>query len=286
MTQWSNTVTKGTTSPLDERKGAFDAQSLDAHRIQSSRSRKPAKTATTLFVASGLLVVTLIALSALTPVIGIQSVSASLLVWVVMMLVIWHFSEYHRPSNQYSNFGSANAVTTARAVSTAVIAGFIPIATQIPSTAWMWTIALTATVTLCLDGLDGYLARKNQSCSVFGARFDMETDAFLALVITVFLWQSDRTGIWVLGLGLMRYVFVVASYPYAWLQADLYPSMRRKTVCVVQVGALCLMLCPWLSSVQATVVGLMALTCLSYSFAIDILWLFRRKTTMPDSQQQ
>jgi len=135
-------------------------------------------------------------------------------------------------------------VTTARLVSTAVLVAFVPVAADISVEA-RWWIAILATLTLCLDGLDGYIARKSRLCSAFGARFDMEIDAFLALVITLFIWQADIAGIWVLGLGVLRYLFLAAALKIKALNNPLYPSMRRKTVCVVQVGALCLMVAPW-----------------------------------------
>ena len=74
----------------------------------------------------------------------------------------------------------------------------------------------------------------------------------------------------------MRYAYLTAAIWLAPLRAELYPSLRRKTICVVQVGALCLMLFPLLSSSQATAVGLMALLSLTYSFTVDVLWLFRQ----------
>ena len=71
----------------------------------------------------------------------------------------------------------------------------------------------------------------------------------------------------------MRYAFLAAAFWVPALNNRLYPSMRRKVVCVIQVGALCLMLCPWLAPWQVSVVGLIAMACLIYSFATDVLWL-------------
>lgn len=205
---------------------------------------------------------------------SLVSVLFSLGVWIAVATTIWGSLASH----PHEHYGHANTVTTARALSTAILAGFIPVAAQISSPTWLWIIAITATITLCMDGLDGYLARKTGLSSAFGARFDMETDALLALVITLFLWQSDKVGIWVLGLGVMRYAFLAAAHWCKPLNAPLYPSLRRKTVCVIQVGALCLMLCPWLSATQAVAVGALALLSLSYSFAVDVWWLLRQNT--------
>lgn len=195
----------------------------------------------------------------------------SILTWSVITCLILRSLRDH----PHAVFGQANAVTLMRAISAAVLAGFVPVAADITSLNAMWAIAIAATITLCMDGLDGYLARKHGLSSDFGARFDMETDALLALIITLFLWQSGKVGVWVLSLGLMRYAFLTAAIWLKPLQAELYPSLRRKTLCVVQVGALCLMLCPWLSPFQATVVGLLALSGLAYSFVVDIAWLYK-----------
>ena len=74
--------------------------------------------------------------------------------------------------------------------------------------------------------------------SAFGARFDMEVDAFLILVLAALAWRFDKAGVWVLASGLMRYAFVAAAWVWPWLNAPLPPSRRRQTVCVWQIGVL------------------------------------------------
>lgn len=213
---------------------------------------------------------------------SLLSLVTTVLTWTLIAYLVWRSLEHH----QHSVFGQANAVTLIRAVSTTILAGFVPIAADITSPGILWAIAIAATITLCMDGLDGYLARKKGLSSEFGARFDMETDALLALIITLFLWQSDKLGVWVIGLGLMRYAFLTAAIWLVPLQAELYPSLRRKAICVVQVGALCLMLFPPLSSLQAAMVGLLALISLTYSFGVDIAWLFRQHGTSQTYTEQ
>ena len=44
-----------------------------------------------------------------------------------------------------------------------------------------------ATVALLLDAVDGQVARRTNTVSALGARFDMETDAFLVLVLSVYV---------------------------------------------------------------------------------------------------
>jgi len=195
-----------------------------------------------------------------------------MLVWVVIVALLRKGLRHH----QHLNFGAANLLTSFRAMMSVLFLAFIPIAQYLAdSTTWMAWITAAAAFALSLDGLDGWLARKYQLCSAFGARFDMEVDALLILILSVLVWQVGIAGVWILGLGLMRYAFVAASFSLPALRQPLFPSMRRKVVCVIQVAALCLMLCPWIQVPVATAVGIVALASLIYSFSVDSLWLLK-----------
>ena len=201
---------------------------------------------------------------------------ATLTLWAVMSALIFRGLKYHR----FSVFGMANTVTTVRAAGTALLAGLVPVANELAQmplsseNTLLWGLSLWVLFLLALDGVDGFLARRSGLSSSFGARFDMEIDALLALVITLFLWQYGKAGIWVLGLGLMRYGFIVASFFAAPLRGDLFPSFRRKLICVVQLGALCLMLSPLSGSLSGTALGFIAMIALAGSFVRDIVWLY------------
>jgi hypothetical protein len=60
----------------------------------------------------------------------------------------------------------------------------------------------------------------------------MEVDAFLILVLSVFVARS--LGAWVLAIGAMRYVFVVAGWALPWLREPLPPRYWRKVVAAIQ----------------------------------------------------
>jgi phosphatidylglycerophosphate synthase len=96
------------------------------------------------------------------------------------------------------------------------------------------------------------------------------------LVLAVLAWQLDRAGAWVLASGLLRYAFVAAGGPWPWLRRPLEPSLRRKTVAAVQMGALVVVLAPGLGPPASTVVAAAALGLLCWSFAIDVRRLRRR----------
>ncbi|QNI03656.1 CDP-alcohol phosphatidyltransferase family protein [Halomonas sp. SH5A2] len=172
----------------------------------------------------------------------------------------------------YGPLGWANRVTLARAVLVALAAGAL--ANQAFMTA-VWSWLAIAVLALVLDGVDGWVARRTQSASSFGARFDMELDALLIMLLCVGLWLESLGG-WVLLIGGMRYLFVAAGWRFAWLTKPLFASMRRKTVCVWQVVALLLALTPLTSSLAAEILALSALLSLIYSFGVDAWWLYRQ----------
>lgn len=230
------------------------------------------------------------------PLVSPESLLVTMLVWFLIASLLKRSLAYH----PFPTLGPANLVTLVRAAGTALIAGLIPVAADMPALATqqanelLWGLSGWVITLLALDGVDGYLARRSGMSSAFGARFDMEIDALLALVIALFLWQSERAGVWVLGLGLMRYVFVLASVMSEPLRGALYPSFRRKLVCVIQLAALCLMLSPLGNNAVATTLGVLALLALGTSFARDIAWLYaqsgrastRLSVSTPDQQHQ
>jgi phosphatidylglycerophosphate synthase len=138
-----------------------------------------------------------------------------------------------------------------------------------------WWIIGISTLAMVLDGVDGVVARRTRTESAFGARFDMEVDALLLLALSWLVWQSGKAGPWVLLIGALRYMFVLAGQPWPALRRELPPSLRRKIVCVVQGVALLVCLGPIIPRVMATVVAGAALLLLVYSFAVDV-WILVR----------
>ncbi|MEU6243914.1 CDP-alcohol phosphatidyltransferase family protein [Streptomyces sp. NPDC047024] len=169
------------------------------------------------------------------------------------------------------SFGPANRVTLGRATLvggvTALVADSFESAPPVTL-----LVGLTA-VALLLDGVDGKVARRTGTSSALGARFDMEVDAFLILVLSVYV--STRLGPWVLLIGAMRYAFVAAARVAPWLNSPLPPSFARKTVAALQ--GICLLvagagLLPY--GVEFGVM-LLALGSLVWSFGRDVAWLWR-----------
>ena len=167
-------------------------------------------------------------------------------------------------------FGLANQVTLARG---ALIALLFGLPGEDLTTGVAWFAAAIALVGLALDGVDGSLARRQGNASTFGARFDMETDALLILIMSVLVWQLGKAGPWILLAGVARYLFTTATYFVAWMRSPLPSSFRRQTVCVLQVLMLLVCLTPLLESPVSDIVALVGLLVLVGSFAIDVAWL-------------
>lgn len=174
----------------------------------------------------------------------------------------------------FDRFGPANGVTSVRLMLTSLVAGFAaeaPIA-GVPAAAAALALGVTA-----LDGLDGWLARRTGLSSPFGARYDMETDALLIMVLAVLAWEHDKAGGWIVLAGAMRYLFVAAGYVWTWMDAPLPPSQRRKVVCVVQIVGLGLVVSPLLAPPMSTGAAALTLAALTWSFGVDVLWLARHR---------
>ena len=80
-------------------------------------------------------------------------------------------------------------------------------------------------------------------------------------------------GIWVLLIGLMRYLFVLAGSRYPWLVGPLPPSRARKVVAAVQGVVLVAAMVPALPASLTVAAVLGALLSLLWSFGRDTLWL-------------
>jgi len=205
---------------------------------------------------------------------AVSIVKASVLLAAIVLLAR-RSARAHHP---FPRFGPANQVTMVRAFLVAIAAGFIG-EPSLPSAGWI--VAGAAVVATVLDGVDGWLARRTGMVSAFGARFDMETDALLIQVLAILAWQYGKAGPWVLVSGLLRYLFVAAGWMLAWMREPLFPSFRRKAICVVQTVGLILTILPPIVLPASEWLAAASLAALGYSFLVDTLWLWRRAPTSP-----
>jgi phosphatidylglycerophosphate synthase len=174
----------------------------------------------------------------------------------------------------FSRLGPANRVTMIRLMLLALVAGLIgePVGVRVAATG----VGLTA-ICAALDGLDGWLARRSGMASAFGARFDMETDALLILVLSVLVWQHEKAGAWVLVGGLLRYGFVAAGWVLPWMAGPLTPTYRAKAAAVGHMAGLAVALAPQVAPPASAVAAGVSLLALTLSFAIDVGRLWRQR---------
>ncbi|MFC5949356.1 CDP-alcohol phosphatidyltransferase family protein [Pseudonocardia lutea] len=170
--------------------------------------------------------------------------------------------------------GPADLVTLGRAVliggvTALVVHGFAAGVTPVVPLVGLAAVALS------LDFVDGRVARRTGTASALGARFDMETDAFLLLVLSVQV--AAVTGPWVLAIGGMRYAFVAAGKLLPWLTGSLPARFSAKVVAAAQGIVLVVAAAGILPVAAAVVLVAAALAALLWSFGRDTLLLYRRR---------
>ena len=169
--------------------------------------------------------------------------------------------------------GPADLVTLGRATLACAVAGMVADSFSDPSSGA--TLVSLAAIALLLDAVDGWVARRSGTCSAFGARFDGEADAFLILVLSVYVAPS--IGTWVLAIGAARYVFGMAGWWLPWLRRQLPPRYWRKVVAAVQ-GVVLTWAAAGIAPGAVVALGLaVALALLSESFGRDVLWLWSHR---------
>ena len=174
----------------------------------------------------------------------------------------------------------ADWVTLARALLIAGVAGLVADSFVRPVSSM--ALAIVATVALVLDAVDGQVARRTGTANPLGARLDGEVDAFLILLLSVFV--SEKYGSWVLAIGAARYVLLLAGWLMPWLAAPLPPRYWRKVVCAVQGIVLTVAASGLVDRLVGMIAVAAALLLLAESFGRDIIWLYRtgagRKTRL------
>jgi phosphatidylglycerophosphate synthase len=185
------------------------------------------------------------------------------------VLVVGRVGAHH----PFPRFGAANFVTMLRLSLVAGVAGLID---EPPSQPIAWLAVGAVVLVAVLDGVDGWLARRSREISAFGARFDMEVDAALILILSVLVWLHGKAGAWVIVCGLMRYGFVAAGWVLPWMAGPLRSTIRGKSVAVGQSIGLGAALLPIVAVPLSVIVAAVTLAMLVWSFAVDIAWLKRQ----------
>jgi phosphatidylglycerophosphate synthase len=170
-----------------------------------------------------------------------------------------------------TRLGPADRVTLARAVLVGAVTALVA-DDSFQNLPVVTVVSLTACA-LSLDGVDGWVARRTGTVSALGARFDMEVDAFLILVLSLPVARS--MGAWVLLIGAARYLFVLGGWWLPWMRAALPARYWRKPVAAIQGIGLTLAVAGLLPKLGTVVVLALALGLLAESFGRDVWWLWR-----------
>jgi len=169
--------------------------------------------------------------------------------------------------------GPADWVTLARATLAGGVAALTVDSPELPGTVAP-LVALTV-VALALDAVDGRVARRTKTESALGALFDGEADAFLILVLSVYVARS--AGAWVLAIGAARYLFLLAGWLLPWMRRPLPPRYWRKVV-AASTGVILAAAVPDALPRAVTQLTLaVSLALIAESFGRDVGWLWRNR---------
>jgi phosphatidylglycerophosphate synthase len=170
-----------------------------------------------------------------------------------------------------ATLGPADLVTLARAGLVGGVAALVAqsLADPVPT----GLLAVLAVVALVLDGVDGRVARRTGTVSAVGARFDMEVDSVLVLLLSIYGARS--LGIWVLAIGSVRYLRWIACRALPWLRGPVPPRYWCKVVAAIQGIVLTAVAAGVLSGVVAVLALLGVAGLLAESFGREAWSLWR-----------
>jgi phosphatidylglycerophosphate synthase len=247
---------------------AASAQSLSEPRLRATRA---APTGPLVGLIAQVLLLTAIAASVG---LGVAGWAAGLTCAVAVNAALANGLSRHRSAG----LGTADWVTLARASLAVGVGGLV--AASFAHSASVTLLVVISGLALALDYLDGWIARRTRTIAALGAHFDGEVDAFLILVLSVYVART--AGVWVLAIGAARYAFLAARWPLPWMRAALPPRYWRKIVAATQGIVLTIAAADVLprSLTQATVLVALALLC--ESFGRDVLWLWSHRHATHD----
>jgi phosphatidylglycerophosphate synthase len=167
--------------------------------------------------------------------------------------------------------GPADLVTSARSV---LVGGTVAlVADAFVRPVPVGGLTALAVVALVLDAVDGRVARYTRTESAVGARFDMEVDSILVLALSVYVART--LGPWVLAIGSVHYVLVVARWVLPWLRGPVPPRHWCKVVAAFQGIVLIAVAAGVLPRAVALLALLVVAALLAESFGREVWWLWR-----------
>jgi phosphatidylglycerophosphate synthase len=181
--------------------------------------------------------------------------------------------------NPRDGLGPASWVTLARASLAIGVAALV--ADAFSDGTPVGLLVTLAAAALALDLIDGWIARRTETQSLLGARFDGEVDAFLILALSVYV--ADLLGAWVLLIGVARYVFLAGEWLLPWMRAPIPPRRWRKVVAATQGVVLTVAAADVLPRGLMRAVLAIALLALAASMVECVWWLARHRRATVDA---
>jgi phosphatidylglycerophosphate synthase len=212
------------------------------------------------------------AIAALAEIVALGGVGLSAAGWVVGITcgavmnagLARGFSHYRS-----DRLSPADCVTLARATLAVGVAALV--AHSFNQAVPVTLLVSLAVIALGLDAVDGWVARRTRTTATLGAHFDAEVDAFLILVLSVYV--ARPAGAWVLAIGAARYAFLAAGWLLPWMREPLPPRYWRKVVAATQGIVLTIAAADVLPPALTQAILVAALALLAESFGRDVWWL-------------
>ena len=169
--------------------------------------------------------------------------------------------------------GPADLVTSGRSVLVGGIAALV--AESFAGPVPVGVLTGLAVVALVLDAVDGRVARRTGTVSAIGARFDMEVDS--ALVLLLSLYVAASLGPWVLAIGSVHYALLAARWALPWLRRPVPARYWCKVVAALQGVVLTVATAGLVPPALAVLALVVVAALLAESFGREVWWLWRTR---------
>ena len=137
-------------------------------------------------------------------------------------------------------------------------------------------LLMMSIISICLDGIDGYISRYLDQTTKLGEVFDQEVDNFLIFILSVSLIINHDYSYYIIAVPMYRYIFLLLIKKRIISNEDLPYSFYRKFVCVLT--SIIFILCNCFSTVDSfNNLLYVIILLLTYSFIKDTVFLYRRK---------
>jgi CDP-diacylglycerol---glycerol-3-phosphate 3-phosphatidyltransferase len=201
----------------------------------------------------------------------------SLLCWTYVSWQSWQRLRLNydpHTGTHYHTLGAGTQITLIRGLLIAAAAGFVPVATAIADSVWMFIPAMLYTAAAIGDALDGYLARRQQHITRLGTELDTILDALGLLIAPVLAVLSGKLHVSYLLVSLAYYLFKLGI---SWRQRQgkpihpLPPSKLRRQLAGWQMALVATALWPPIPGNITQVLGMLFMLPLLAGFGRD--WL-------------